>query len=649
MGGSGFKEDVRAFARVDSGGADGRNGQAQTSYRGIQYDAKGNRWRARLHTDRTRHVGYFGSQEEAAKAWDQALLRYTNDAEALKKLNFPQESINKFHQMVYCANEWGDLEDFRGVTKASDGKFRAFVLHNRVNTSVGAFDTVEEAARAHDWHSIMKNGWGTLTNFPIHQYEEEHLRNGGVSPLDKRPLPKLPPSKGIPKGCVVTHGQMVPSYHLPHSNSFSVGNTTNSNNSPDGLGSMHQHVMGKTWSTPDLLDFAQSVVANQQTKIPSSLVANANSIQLQRARSLPDVEVNVLGRELLRSNSSTSDVDQSMLVGTRRNSKQETHGVYHHNLYENRNYEGVDRIGDVWKAKISLEIGPFGSEEEASLAYERVKLLSYGYAAYTASELETLLDRLRAAASNRPQPHIMEQDSCYYLKVKIRNSYFQLGPYGTRHEAAMAHDKYSLLLNGVQGSTQYPLVDSLMAEEDASSLLNALGLPCINQNPDVQTNKNISITMHQIPGNAFAQTTAAVSGSNQLQAAAETNLPQIQGANPLMRTPIDSSESLSQQLAAIENSIQSIQKKGQGKRAPDSQDVQLDSDGKKARSEQLSPRGASEYADAAMAAASDLGAQLGTASAIPRPNMVNSLHSDVDQDNNVPPPTVCPIPPFPKQ
>ena len=371
MGGSGCEEDVRTFTRIDSSGADGRNGRIQTSYRGIQYDAKGNRWRARLHTDRTRHVGYFGSQEEAAKAWDQALLRYTNDGEALKKLNFPQESMSKFQQMVYSPNEWEDLADFRGVMKASDGKFRASVLHNRVNTSVGAYGTVEEAARAHDWHSIMINGWGTLTNFPIHQYEEEYQKNGGVSPLDKKPLPKLPPPKGISKGRDVTQGQMLPCYHLPHSNSFSVGNTTNSNYSPDGLGSMHQHVMGKTWSTPDLLDFAQSVVANQQTKMPSNLVANANPMQLQRVKSLPDVEVNVLGRDLLRSNSSTSDVDHSMLVRMRRNGKQEIHGPNHQNFHQNNNCEGVNRIGDAWKAKISLEIGPFGSEGEARLAYER--------------------------------------------------------------------------------------------------------------------------------------------------------------------------------------------------------------------------------------------------------------------------------------
>jgi hypothetical protein len=316
-------------------------------------------------------VGYFGSQEEAAKAWDQALLRYTDDGEALKKLNFPQESMQKFQQMVYRSNEWGDLGDFRGVMKASDGKFRAFVLHNRVNTSVGAYGTVEEAARAHDWHSIMINGWGTLTNFPIHQYEAEYQKSGGVSPLDKKPLPKLPPPKGLSKGRAVTHGQMHSSYHLPHSNSFSVGNTTNSNNSPDGLGSIHQHVMGKTWSTPDLLDFAQSVVANQQPKMPSTLVTNANSIQLHRAKSLPDVEVNVLGRELLRSNSSTSDVDHSMLVRMRRSGKQELHGLYHQDLHENKDYEGVHRIGDAWKANISFEIGPFGSEGEARHAYER--------------------------------------------------------------------------------------------------------------------------------------------------------------------------------------------------------------------------------------------------------------------------------------
>jgi hypothetical protein len=222
----------------------------------------------------------------------------------------------------------------------------------------------------------------------------------------------------------------------------------------------------------------------------------------------------------------------------------------------------------------------------------------------------------------------------------------------TRREAAMAHDKYSLLLNGIQGSSiQYPLVDSLMAEEEASSLLNALGVPCTNENPDIMT-QNVTMEMHQVPGNVQVQTTGPASGSNQMQAGGETSLPTTQRVNPILHTPFDTSESLSQQLAAIESSIQNIQRKGQGKRAADSQDVHLDgldADEKKTRSEQVSPRCASEYADAAIAAVNELGAQLGTAPVLPRPAMVNSLHSDVDQDAHVPPPTVRPIPPFPKQ
>ena len=285
-----------------------------------------------------------------------------------------------------------------------------------------------------------------------------------------------------------------------------------------------------------------------------------------------------------------------------------------------------------------------------------MKFLAYGYTAYTANELETLLGRFRASASTGPQSYIIEQDSCYYSKVKIRNSYFQLGPYITRREAAMAHDKYSLLLNGIQGSIQYPLVDSLMAEEEASSLLSALGVPCTNKDLNTTT-QNVTMAMHQVPGDVLVQTAAAVSGSNQMQAAGETNLPTTQGGNPIVHTPFDSSESLSQQLAAIESSIQSIQRKGQGKRAADSHEVQLDGldgDAKQARSEQVSSRGASGYADAAIAAVNELGAQLGSAPVLPRPAMVNSLHLDVDQDTNlgninVPPPTVCPIPSFPKQ
>ena len=43
-----------------------------SEYRGVQRDKKNNRWRARLHTDKTRHVGYFDDEEAAARCWDQA-------------------------------------------------------------------------------------------------------------------------------------------------------------------------------------------------------------------------------------------------------------------------------------------------------------------------------------------------------------------------------------------------------------------------------------------------------------------------------------------------------------------------------------------------------------------------------------------------
>ena len=89
-----------------------------SEYRGVQRDKKNNRWRARLHTDKTRHVGYFDDEEAVARCWDQAALRYSCDDETLNKLNFRDESFAKFKEFV---EESGPLDRYlpqlKGVEK----------------------------------------------------------------------------------------------------------------------------------------------------------------------------------------------------------------------------------------------------------------------------------------------------------------------------------------------------------------------------------------------------------------------------------------------------------------------------------------------------------------------------------------------------
>jgi hypothetical protein len=204
-----------AGANTFSGGAESqvRRGAApkrrtpvearKSRYRGVQWDKNGARWRARLHTDRTRHIGYFESEEDAAMAWDLALLRYFGETEGRKKLNFGEASIERYrqepnaqlqainsrtagtkHQFRGPNDKHGNARNpqdpnapavpaYRGVVPHEGGLFRSVVMKNRVNVTVGIYATAEEAARAHDCASIQANGWGALTNFPLADYETD--------------------------------------------------------------------------------------------------------------------------------------------------------------------------------------------------------------------------------------------------------------------------------------------------------------------------------------------------------------------------------------------------------------------------------------------------------------------------------------------
>ncbi|KAL4519437.1 hypothetical protein Ndes2526A_g01953 [Nannochloris sp. 'desiccata'] len=189
----------------------------KSRYRGVQWDKNGARWRARLHTDRTRHIGYFNSEEDAAMAWDLALLRYFGEDEGRKKLNFGEVSINRYRQepnaqlQAINSRTAGTKQHFRGpndkyantnpqdpgaapvpayrgVVPHEGGLYRSVVMKNRVNVTVGIYATAEEAARAHDCASIQANGWGALTNFPLADYETDPQGRITVYPPIKTPV-----------------------------------------------------------------------------------------------------------------------------------------------------------------------------------------------------------------------------------------------------------------------------------------------------------------------------------------------------------------------------------------------------------------------------------------------------------------------------
>lgn len=345
-----------------------RSGDIKTSkYRGIQWDKKGNRWRARLHTDRTRHVGYFESEEKAAMAWDQALLRHSMDKDAVKKLNFPVESLHRYHQMMNSKEQSADPNDYRGVSLTSDGKYRATVLHNRIQNLAGIYNSAEEAARAHDWKSISLHGWGTLTNFPIHLYETQYLRNGGISPLDGTELPPLPHGR---RGFGVTA-------QIPRSSSLGQiqAMTPPMMQTPHSLLSQNADPYSRTFSAPNLdavysdmsLSDMQRMNSTGQIAQPYSSASSSRhggiDMCLHRAKSTSEIEFlrNITG------NAPNLSVSQHMPLRSGTTARLTP--------CASAFVDGVTKTDGGWKATVVMDLGLYESKNEADSVIKRYTMI----------------------------------------------------------------------------------------------------------------------------------------------------------------------------------------------------------------------------------------------------------------------------------
>lgn len=138
---------------------DDRHGDFKTSpYRGVSWDRRERKWRARI-TINKKHkgIGRFNSPEEAARAYDKALLLvYGSHGQR----NFPWIQEPEVLAFPYPPSDFlSQLESsgrsksscFHGVSRADqDGRWRARITINGKLKHLGVFESEEEAARQYD-------------------------------------------------------------------------------------------------------------------------------------------------------------------------------------------------------------------------------------------------------------------------------------------------------------------------------------------------------------------------------------------------------------------------------------------------------------------------------------------------------------------
>ena len=438
------------------------SGELATGYKGVQWDRKNNRWRARLHTDRTRHVGYFPVEEEAARAWDQALLRYSYGEDTIKKLNFPEESFAKFKEFL---DHQGNFQgfDLRGVVQADahPGKFSAYISVNRQQINVGTFDTAREAAVAYDWKSIQYFGWGSLTNFPMTNYEVVYFQNGGVCPLDNSILPIFPSHK------------IVPGY----------------NSSQQTMGSKRGR-RDKSHLVPGIFPGTAAQMPALDPKLAQMLHQSGINFTFPTLLQYPGMPTS----PLVQGGSNT------VVAGQQPNSNAMPETV-------------VETSEKQWKASIYEHLGVYESHEVAKNVVERAKISVNGYTSVTPGELIKHLNNIEQTR-DQLEHKIKEKGGHFYITLHIHSRGFELGPYKTLEHARMAHDKYALLIEGGKAKTFNSLIDILLESDEAKNLLSALGADSKSAPPVIHA--NAPIPQSSILANAYTTTLRKVASQASL-------------------------------------------------------------------------------------------------------------------------------------
>ena len=152
--------------------------KSASKYKGVTWVKRDNRWKAQIGVgEKTKYLGTYSSEDEAAKAYNKAALEYHGEHAYVNVIGVDNRAVDVKvnRENVQMRSRTGQC-GFRGVTKArSKGKFQAQIGVNYKKIYLGTYDTPEQAAKAYDRKSYELFGENALLNFPnlIAEYKGE--------------------------------------------------------------------------------------------------------------------------------------------------------------------------------------------------------------------------------------------------------------------------------------------------------------------------------------------------------------------------------------------------------------------------------------------------------------------------------------------
>ncbi|KAG1677859.1 hypothetical protein FOA52_008623 [Chlamydomonas sp. UWO 241] len=159
----------RGAPPVPSGGARTRHTRSSSTsrYIGVSWHTGKSIWRVALtdtQTKRQRHVGYFASEEDAARAYDHAAVQARGPG---ADRNFPCEGIPE--HPVALSEERKKRKSLRyvGVSwHTATSSWRVDLSQAGQSQFIGSYASEDDAARAYDFAAVQARGPGAKRNFP---------------------------------------------------------------------------------------------------------------------------------------------------------------------------------------------------------------------------------------------------------------------------------------------------------------------------------------------------------------------------------------------------------------------------------------------------------------------------------------------------
>lgn len=154
-------------------------GQRNTSskYKGVTWDKDLKKWRASIKAEgKRKHLGCFVLEDDAAKAYNKAVLIYFGD-DAFQ--NVIEENNNAREIGIYATNvlprtRSNKTSAFRGVCLIKrTSKWRADIRHNNKRIYLGSYVKETNAAKAYDQKAYELYGNKAILNFPELKSEYE--------------------------------------------------------------------------------------------------------------------------------------------------------------------------------------------------------------------------------------------------------------------------------------------------------------------------------------------------------------------------------------------------------------------------------------------------------------------------------------------